>query len=75
MAEYTPIQRSAGYPQIHCEALTGRLRMSGECWGQVAWYETRDPLRGIGAAPRCPGHAGLVYRATCDLAHDTPVIP
>jgi hypothetical protein len=30
---YWPVRRGHGQAQIDCEALTGSLRMSGQCWG------------------------------------------
>lgn len=55
---YTSIARP-GHAAVHCEVLTGRLVMSGQCWGEVSLVEIR--LLGK-AAPRCQGHAGAVYR-------------
>lgn len=56
---YTSIARP-GHAPVHCEVLTGRLHTGGQCWGAVALVEIR--LLGK-AAPRCQGHAGVVYRA------------
>lgn len=56
---YTPINRPE-QPSVHCEVLTGSLVMSGRCWGEVGLVEHRLLGRN---APRCQGHAGVVYRA------------
>jgi hypothetical protein len=60
---YWPVRRGHGHPQIDCEALTGKLAVSGQCWGQTEWIESRSPLHGRCAVARCHGHRGPTYRA------------
>jgi hypothetical protein len=60
---YWPVRRGHGHPQIDCEALTGKLGVSGQCWGQTEWIESRSLLHGHCAVARCMGHRGATYRA------------
>lgn len=63
---YEPIAQ-VGRANIHCRALTGRILISGQCWGHVSWYERRGE-----AVAFCLGHRGVRYTKPPDATVDLP---
>lgn len=54
---YEPMPRGARGARGHCDVLTGRIRVEGQCWGDVREFEVRGRV-----TRRCAGHAGVRYR-------------